>query len=82
MYLQNTNLSSNNMEKSRFRQFYDELPSKAPVAPKTAFVNEIAELCMVAKATVYCWLAGTQKPDKLRTSMIAKKLNVPAEELF
>lgn len=70
------------MNKSRFRQIYDALPAKAPVAPKTAFVREIAELCKVSEKTVRCWLAGTQHPDKLRTSMIAQKLGVNENELF
>ena len=70
------------MNKSRFRQIYDALPAKAPVAPKTAFVREIAELCKVSEKTVRCWLAGTQHPDKLRTSMIAQELGVNENELF
>ena len=45
----NANLLGKNMEKSKFRQIYDALPAKAPVAPKTAFVKEVAELC--GKAT-------------------------------
>ena len=49
MCLPNANLLGKNMEKSKFRQIYDALPAKAPVAPKTAFVKEVAELC--GKAT-------------------------------
>ena len=70
------------MDKSTFRQIYDALPPKAEKAPKTAFIEEIADLCKVSKKTVYCWLAGTQRPDKLRTSMIAQKLGVNDNELF
>jgi len=61
---------------------YDALPAKAPVAPKTAFVREMADLCKVSEKTVRCWLAGTQKPDRLRTSLIAQKLGVSENELF
>ena len=51
------------VKKSIFRQIYDSLPVDRPIAPKTAWVNEIAELVKVHPTTVRCWLAGTQKPD-------------------
>lgn len=70
------------MAKTRFRQIYDALPPKSEVAPKTAFVRHIASLCRVTEITVRCWLAGTQKPDKLKISLIAKELKVPEKELF
>lgn len=71
------------MEKCRFREMYDALPDRGVVvAPKTAFIGEIAELCMVSTRTVRCWLAGTQKPNKLCTSMIAEHLGVNEEGLF
>lgn len=69
------------MSKSNFRKIYDALPTPPP-APKTAFVRRIAELCKVHEVTVRCWLAGTQKPDALKTTLIAKELGVPAETLF
>lgn len=69
-------------KKSKFRQIYDALPSKAPIAPKTAWVKEIAAMCKVHEITVRCWIAGTQKPDALKTSIIAKHLGVPENELF
>lgn len=80
MYLQS--IKTEEKKKGKFREIYDGLPQKEFVAPKTKFIQEICELCMVSKNTVYCWLAGTQKPDRLRTSMIAKKLGVDAESLF
>lgn len=70
------------VKKNLFRQYYDALPPKAEVAPKTAFVREIADLCKVHQNTVRCWLAGTQRPDKLRISIIAKHLNMKEEEIF
>ena len=70
------------MEKSKFRQIYDELPAKAPKAPKQAFVEEIMALCRVSEKTVRCWLAGTQNPDALKISVISQKLGVPENELF
>lgn len=71
-----------NKKKTRFRLFYDALPPKAEVAPKSAFVKEIAKLVKVHEVTVRCWIAGTQKPDALKTSIIAKHLGVPENELF
>ena len=82
MCLPNANLLGKNMEKSKFRQIYDALPAKAPVAPKTAFVKEVAELCKVSEKTVRCWLAGAQKPDALKRSLLSQKLGVPENELF
>lgn len=71
-----------NRKKSTFRQIYDALPTERPQAPKTAWVNEIAALVKVHPITVRCWLAGTQKPDQLRISIIAKHLGVREENLF
>ncbi len=71
-----------NKKKTKFRQFYDALPPKAEVAPKTAFVKKIAAMCKVHEVTVRCWIAGTQKPDALKTSIIAQELGIPEQELF
>nr|DAF67706.1 MAG TPA: LAMBDA REPRESSOR (TRIPLE MUTANT)/DNA COMPLEX-DNA COMPLEX, DOUBLE HELIX, TRANSCRIPTION-DNA.1A [Caudoviricetes sp.] len=70
------------MSKNRFRKHYDALPPKAEKAPKSAFVDEIAELCKVHPQTVRCWIYGSQKPDSLRRSLISKHLNIPEDELF
>lgn len=69
-------------KKTKFRQIYDALPPKTDVAPKTKFIRRIAELCKVHEVTVRCWIAGAQKPDKLKISLIAKELGVPENELF
>lgn len=71
-----------NKKKTKFRQFYDALPSKAEIAPKTAFIKKIAAMCKVHEVTVRCWIAGTQKPDALKTSIIAQELGIPEQELF
>lgn len=72
-----------NTEKTKFRQIYDALPPRQEVvAPKTAFVREIADLCKVSVKTVRGWIAGAYKPDALRISIIAKHLGVPENELF
>lgn len=70
------------MAKSKFRQIYDALPTRAAKAPKTQWVEHLAEICMVSEQTVRCWVYGTQKPDALKLSILSKELGVPANELF
>ena len=70
------------MAKSKFREIYDQLPPQQVVAPKKDWINRMAELCMVHPATVRCWLAGTQRPDALRISLLSKELGVSETELF
>lgn len=66
-----------------FRKLYDSLPDRSTVkAPKTEFVNKIAEITMKSTKTVRCWLAGTQKPDALSQSVIEKELGVSSNILF
>lgn len=66
-----------------FRQIYDNLPERSVVkAPKTEFVEKIANVTMKSTKTVRCWLAGTQYPDALTQSIIEKELGVPSECLF
>lgn len=69
-------------EKSTFRKIYDRLPNRKVEAPKADFVRRMAEICKVHPTTVRCWLAGTQKPDALKISIISKELGVPENELF
>ena len=70
------------MGKSTFRKIYDQLPAQTVVAPKKEWINKMADICRVHPATVRCWLAGSQKPDSLRISILAKELGVPENELF
>lgn len=70
------------MEKNGFRKFYDELPARAEMAPKSAFVREIAKLCYKSEKTVRCWLAGSQTPDKQDRVIISKHLKLKEKELF
>lgn len=71
-------------KKTKFRQIYDKLPACTVVkkAPKSEWVRRMADLCRVHPTTVRCWIAGTQKPDSLRISILAKELRVPENELF
>lgn len=65
-----------------FKDYYDALPKRAPMAPKRMFVLKIAKLCKRSERTVYMWIMGIQKPDALVRSVIAKELNIPEHELF
>ena len=70
------------MKKSTFRKIYDNLPAQKVVAPKTEWIKRMADICKVHPTTVRCWLAGTQKPDALRISLLSKELGVAENELF
>ncbi|MDH6307983.1 hypothetical protein M2451_002502 [Dysgonomonas sp. PFB1-18] len=66
-----------------FAQIYKGLPERTEVkAPKTAFVERIAEITKKSTKTVRCWIAGVQRPDALCQSLIEKELGVPGEYLF
>lgn len=76
-------MESTTLNQRTFRGYYDALPDrKVSKAPKSAFVDRIAEVTMKSTKTVRCWLAGVQKPDALSQSMIEKELNIPVAELF
>lgn len=70
------------VKKNRFREIYDSLPARQEVAPKTDWVNKIAEITKSHPTTVRAWIYGTQKPDALKTSIISKHLGIPEDELF
>ena len=66
-----------------FSQIYKSLPERNVVqAPKTAFVKEIANLCMCSSNTVRMWIQGVQNPDPLKQKLISEKLGIPPETLF
>lgn len=67
---------------TRFRAIYEALPKKAFLAPRKVWIAEMCELVKVHPTTVRCWLAGAQRPDPLRTAILAKHLGVKPEELF
>lgn len=75
-----------NVKKNKLREVYDALPAQERTvtvrAPKTEFVKELAELTKSHPTTVKAWIYGAQKPDALKTSLIAEKLGIPESELF
>lgn len=68
--------------KTNFRKIYEALPTSRVVSPKKEWVEGVALAARVHPATVRCWLAGTQKPDALRTEIVAKHLGVSTDNLF
>lgn len=68
-------------EKMTFRGHYFSLDNDT-VSPRTLFIREIAKLCMVSETTVRSWIAGEYRPDALKQTILAKKLNRKPEELF
>lgn len=68
--------------KGRFKEYYDALPRSTAKTPKSEFIDEIAELCCVTTQTVRFWLCGVQRPDALKTKLIAEKMGVSPDELF
>lgn len=70
------------MSKTKLRTYYDDLPSRTVTAPKADFVRKIAQKCKVNESTVRSWIYGSQRPDMLRTEIIAKELGVQPHEVF
>ena len=62
-------------------ELYKSLP-EPPKAPKQAFVEEIAQLCMCSQQAVRMWIQGTQRPDALKRKLIAERLGYSEETLF
>lgn len=55
----------------------DEVPT-----PKQEFVRRIANATERSEQTVYNWLRGVFKPDKLCKKAISMELGIPVEILF
>ena len=64
-----------------FGDLYRALP-EPPKAPKQAFVEEIAKLCVCSQQAVRMWIQGKQQPDALKRKLIAQRLGYSEEQLF
>lgn len=70
-------------KKMTFAEYYKSLPERQTVkAPKTAFVDRIAEITKKSPKTVRMWIAGVQFPDELTQSVIEEELGISAAHLF
>lgn len=66
-----------------FTQIYKSLPERNVVkAPKTEFVERIANITKKSPKTVRCWIAGTQVPDALTQDVLEREFKIPATFLF
>lgn len=66
-----------------FTQIYKSLPERNVVkAPKTEFVEKVAEITKKSPKTVRCWIAGTQVPDALTQTVLEREFKIPATVLF
>lgn len=63
-----------------FKDCYDAL-DEVPT-PKQEFVRRIANATERSEQTVYNWLRGVFKPDKLCKKAISMELGIPVEILF
>ncbi|WP_010416171.1 helix-turn-helix domain-containing protein [Anaerophaga thermohalophila] len=64
------------------KSFYKSIPRRNGETPKQKFVRELSEECGVTPETVYRWINGTSRPDKLKQQRIAEMTNIPVDELF
>lgn len=62
------------------KEYYESLPER--VVPKKEFRERIASACGVTEMTVFRWLRGEIKPEKLKREKIAEIVRMPVVELF
>jgi transcriptional regulator with XRE-family HTH domain len=74
-------IASGDYTQKTFREIYKGLP-EAEKAPKTKFIEEIADLCSVSTQTVRMWIQGTQRPDACKQKIIANELGIEQKLLF
>jgi len=62
-------------------EYYEQLPEIT--APKTEFVNRIAELCNLKAPTVRLWVKGKTTPnDPEHLTILAQETGIDKENLF
>lgn len=61
---------------------YQNLPRRTGLTPKQEFIMKVSEECGVTPETVYRWISGANKPDKLKQEQLSKITGIPVEDLF
>jgi len=58
-----------NVKKNKLREIYESLPARqvSMIAPKSDFINKIADLTKSHPTTVRAWIYGVLRPDALKT---------------
>lgn len=64
------------------KNYYKSIPRREGETPKQKFVRELSEECGVARETVYRWISGTSRPDKLKQQRISEITGIPVDKLF
>lgn len=64
-----------------FKDYIESLP-ETRTTQRRVVINQIAERCGVHFTTVYRWMNGKSKPDKLKQEKIAEITGIPIESLF
>lgn len=67
---------------NKLMEHYESLPTKAPKAPRTAFVENLAELCDVTITSVRAWIKGETTPSDANKAKIAEYMGCSVDELF
>lgn len=49
---------------------------------RTLMIERIASACGVHTSTVYKWMNGNSKPDKLKQEKISEIVGIPVNDLF
>ena len=64
-----------------FSDYMNSLSTKA-VSEKRAMIDKLAKATGRDEQSVYSWIAGRNKPDRLVRKVISDVLGMPEEELF
>ncbi len=68
---------------SKLKDYYKKLKNKTVESPKKAFIRKAMKECDVkSEQTIYRWISGEVKPDKLRQEKLSKLTGIPVDELF
>ncbi len=64
-----------------FKDYIESLPETRTTARRVV-INQIAERCGVHYSTVYKWISGKSKPDRLKQEKIVEMTGLSITELF
>lgn len=65
-----------------FTEIYNMEKAKAGGDRPRAWLQMVAVAAIVSTETVYSWATGWRNPSKAAAALVAKKLRIPADELF
>lgn len=65
-----------------FTEIYNMEKAKARGDRPMEWLQMVAVAAIVSTETVYSWATGWRNPSKAAAALVAKKLRIPADELF